>query len=158
VRVLRQEAGDGRPSRWWDRGLWFCGIAAALIFVGLGGWALSDKYLGQPVKSTVNSCETELHLAGRWLRRVTSCDVTVVGTAGVPAHMQVDTTRPYSSGSSLRLLRLGNSYADTALTSNYIWGLPLGLAVGVGAWWMGLPSRVDLEYGRHAAPRSRQKA
>lgn len=158
VRMLRQEAGNGRPSRFWDRGQWFCGITVALIFVGLGGWALADEYFGQPVSSTVNSCETELHLAGRWLRHVTNCDVTLLDTAGAPSHEQVDTTRPYPSGAPLELTRLGDSYADAALTSNYIWGLPLGVAVGIGTWWMGFPSRVDSSYGKHAASRNRGKA
>jgi len=153
VDPLRRQAGNRRPARFWDRGQWLCGALIALISIGLGLWALTAEHLGRDVESTVRSCSTELHLSGRFLRHVTTCEVSVKRIDGQPPTISVETSRPYPAGAPLTLVVFRDTYADATLNSNYVWLLPLGLAVAAGTWWMGFPSRVDLAYGRHAAPR-----
>jgi hypothetical protein len=105
----------------------------------------------------VQSCDTDLQPSGRFLRHVTDCQVTTEGVDGHDTTVQVETSRPHRAHSRLSLIAFRDTYADAHLTSNYIWLIPLGVAVAVGTWWMGLPSRTDLTYGRHAALRTRRR-
>jgi hypothetical protein len=111
---------------------------------------------GQRVESTVRSCDTELQLAGRWLRQVTECEVTAKGPDERPLDLRVESTRPFPAGAALTLTVFRGSYADASLSSDSAWLIPLGLAVGATTWWLGFPSRVDLTYGKHAATRNRR--
>ena len=158
VDLLRREVGNRRSSRFWDRGQWFCGFAIAVLTLGVGLWSLSAMLLGREVDSTVQSCATELHLSGRLLRHVTDCEVTTELVDRHAAVRQVEASRPHPAGTKLTLVAYRGTYADAALNSNYVWLGPVGLAVAAGTWWMGLPSRVDLTYGRHAAPRKRRRS
>jgi hypothetical protein len=151
--LLRRRAGRRRSARFWDRGQWFAGVALAALLLGIGVWSLSTTWLGRPVLSTVRSCETELHLSGHFGRHVTYCEVLLPGTHA-PAVDRVETRGPLPPGSSLALTEFRNTYSDASLSSSYAWLVPLGLAVAVLAWWMGLPPKTDLSYGRHTRPRS----
>jgi hypothetical protein len=123
----------------------------------VGLWSVSASVLGQVVGSTVQSCDTELQLSGRFLRHVTDCRVTTEGVDGRHTTLQVETNRPHPADTRLPLVSSRGTYADAHLTSTYIWLVPLGMAVAVGTWWMGFPSRTDLTYGRHAALRTRRR-
>jgi hypothetical protein len=123
----------------------------ALLLIGIGLWSLSANWLGQPVVSTVRSCETELHLSGRFGRHVTYCEVLIPGTSE-PVVERVEARRPLPASSRLRLTTFRNTYSDASLNSSYVWLIPLGVTVGVATWWMGFPPRADLNYGRHARP------
>ena len=150
--LLRRRAGRRRPGRFWDRGQWFLCVVLALLLIGIGLWSLSANWLGHPVVSTVRSCETELHMSGRFGRHVTYCEVLIPGSS-VPVDDRVEARRPLPAGSQLMLTAFRDTYSDASLNSSYVWLIPLGVALGVATWWMGLPPRVDLNYGRHARPR-----
>lgn len=137
--------------------MWFCGLAIALLVLGLGLWSLSATLLGQPVDARVQSCETELQGAGRFVRNATDCEMTTVDADGQPTTALVETSRPYPQGTQLTLTAFRGAYADPTLSSHERWLVPLGLTVGVGTWWMGFPSRVDDTYGRHAAPEPQRR-
>lgn len=151
ARLLRRSAGDRRSSRVWDRGQWLCCVLVALTLMGLGLWSGAAMVLGRPVESTVQSCRTDLHAWGRFLGHRTECSVTT-GDDDTYEHV-VEASRRVPAGGALPLVELDGTYADAALTRDQTWFLPLGLAAAAGTWWMGFPSRVDLSYGRHAAPR-----
>ena len=127
-------------------------MALAFLLIGVGLWSLSANWLGHPVVSTVRSCETELHLSGRFGRHVTYCEV-VVASSSAPVDGRVEARRPLPTGSRLTLTAFRDTYSDASINSSYVWLIPLGVAVGVATWWMGLPTRADLNYGRHARPR-----
>lgn len=137
--------------------MWFCGMVIAVLTFGLGLWSLSATVLGQPVDAKVQSCETELRGAGRFVWNITACEVTTLGVDGQPTTTLVETSRPYPEGTRLTLTAFRGTYADPTLNSHQRWLLSLGLTVAVGTWWMGLPSRVDNTYGRHAAPRPQRR-
>lgn len=150
--VLRRRAGRRRSVRFWDRGQWFCCLVLALLLIGVGVWSLAANWLGHPVVSTVRSCETERHFSGHSGRHVTYCAVLIPG-ASEPAVDRVEARRPLPAGSHLTLTAFRNTYSDVSLNSSYVWLIPLGIAVGIAAWWLGLPPKMDLNYGRHARPR-----
>ena len=124
----------------------------AVLTISVGLCSLSAMFRGREVDSTVQSCATVLHLRGH----VTFCEVTVVQVDGHPAIRQAEASRSYPAGTKLTLVAYRGTYVDAALNSDQVWLIPVGLAVAAGTWWMGLPSRVDLTYGRHAAPRKRR--
>jgi hypothetical protein len=148
VDVLRRAAGAARPARWWDRGMLFCLLGVAVLGIAFGGWALADEVRGRPVTGTVLSCDVEPALYGRWLGTRTTCDVRT-GSRTVT----LETEGWHSAGETLSLRSVGTSVSDPALRRDEVWWLPGGVVAGAVAWWMGLPPRTDLNYGRHAAPR-----
>ncbi|CCG02037.1 protein of unknown function [Blastococcus saxobsidens DD2] len=93
VDLFRRRAANRRSSRFWDRGMWFCGLALALLVLGLGLWSLSATLLGQPVDARVQSCETELQGAGRFVWNATDCEMTTVDVDGQPTTALVETSR-----------------------------------------------------------------
>ncbi|WP_456597148.1 hypothetical protein [Blastococcus sp. SYSU DS0552] len=148
VDVLRRAAGARRPGRWWDRGMWFCALAVAALGVGTGGWSMAHQLRSQPVSAEVLSCQTEPHAYGRWLGSRTTCEVTTdSGT------VELETERWHPAGSELSLRSGGDAVFDPDLSRDQVWWLPIGVLVGGVAWWIGLPPRTDLTYGRHAAQR-----
>jgi hypothetical protein len=152
VDVLRRAAATRRPGRWWDRGLWACGLALAAIGVAIGGWSLADQLRSQPESARVLSCQTELQAYGRWLGNRTTCEVTIGGRT-----VELETKHRHPSGSTLSLRSTGDTVLDPALTHDRVWWLPVGVLIGGVTWWAGLPPRTDLTYGRHAASRERRR-
>jgi hypothetical protein len=146
--VLRRAAGARRPPRWWDRGLWACGLAVAVIGIGIGSTAVVDERSATPRTATVVSCSTDLHLYGRWLGDRTTCEVAI-GTRTV----EIETERSYPPGSEISLLVNGDSVLDPGLERDTTWWLPAGLVAGAGTWWMGFPPRKQASTGRHSAKR-----
>jgi hypothetical protein len=132
--------------------MWFCALAFAGLGVSIGGWALADQMRGQPESATVLSCQTEPHLYGRWLGSRTTCEVMTVSQTAT-----LETERWHPSGEELWLASIGNSVFDPALNRDEVCWLPGGLLAGAAAWWIGLPPRTDLMYGRHAAARERPR-
>jgi hypothetical protein len=84
---------------------------------------------------------------------VTYCDVSIPSTRE-PVVDRVEARRPLSAGSELTLTAFRNTYSDASLNSSYVWLIPIGIAIGATTWWMGLPPKVDLAYGRHAPRRN----
>ncbi len=149
--VLRRAAGTRRPGRRWDRGMWFCTLAIAVIGVGIGGSSLADQLQAQLKSARVLSCHTETQLYGRWPGSRTTCEV-VTGTQTI----EVETQRWHPAGTEVSLRSSGDTVFDPALNRDRAWWLPAGMLVGAVTWWIGLPPRTDLTYGRHAAPRARR--
>ncbi|SNR83121.1 hypothetical protein SAMN06272737_12926 [Blastococcus mobilis] len=149
--VLRRAAGTRRPGRWWDRGMWFCALAVAAFGVSIGGSSLADQLRSQPESARVLFCQTEPHLYGRWLGSRTTCAV-MTGRRTV----EMETERWHPPGRELSLRSSGDTVLDPALNRDQVWWLPVGVLVGAVTWWIGLPPRTDLAYGRHAASRERR--
>ena len=150
--VLRSAAGGRRPGRWWDRGMWCCANAVAALGVGIGGSALADQLQGQPESARVLSCRTEPQLYGRWLGSRTTCEV-ITGSRTV----ELETERWHLPGRELSLRSSGDTVFDPGLNRDQVWWMPAGVLVGAVTWWIGLPPRTDLTYGRHAAARERRR-
>lgn len=127
-------------------------MALGLLLLGIGLWSSSANWLGDRVVSTVRSCDTELHMSGRFGRHVTYCEVLIPGSSE-PVDDRVEARRPLPAGSQLTLTAFRDTYSDASLNSSYMWLIPLGVTVGVATWWMGLPPKVDPNYGRHARRR-----
>lgn len=150
--VLRRAAGTRRDGGWWDRGMWFCALAVAALGVGIGGSSLADQLRGQPVSAEVSSCRTEPHAYGRWPGSRTTCEVTTDSRT-----VELETERRHPAGSELSLRSSGDTVFDPDLARDQVWWLPVGGLVAGVAWWIGLPPRTDLAYGRHAAPRRERR-
>jgi hypothetical protein len=148
VDVLRRAAGTGRSGRWWDRGTWFCALALAAVGVSIGGSSVADQLRGEPEGATVLSCQTERQRLGS----LTTCEVRT-GSRTV----ELATKRWHPSGRELSLRSIGDSVFDPALNRDEVWWLPGGALLGAVTWWIGLPPRTDLTYGRHAASRERRR-
>ena len=146
VDLLRRAAGARRRSRFWDRGMWFCGITAGVLLSGVAAWSLAASALGTPISASVTSCSTELHLHGR---HVTSCDVTI-SSGALAGHHMVDTAARHRPGTVLRLIAFNHSLSDPALNHAHGWLLPIGIALIGASWWMGFPARRAKTSGKRA--------
>jgi hypothetical protein len=130
--------------------MWFLAFAVAALGIGAGGSALADQLRSRPANAEVLSCRTELHGYGRWLGSRTTCEVvTDSGT------VELETERWHPAGRELSLRSSGDTLFDPSHNHDEVWFLPGGLLVGGVTWWLGLPPRTDLTYGRHAARRAR---
>lgn len=132
--------------------MWFSALAVATLGVGIGGWSLADQLRSQPESAEVLSCQTDPHAYGRWLGSRTTCEVTTDSrTVGL------ETERWHPAGSELSLRSTADTVFDPDLNRDQVWWLPSGVLTGGVAWWMGLPPRTDLTYGRHAASRRERR-
>ena len=132
--------------------MWFCALALAALGVAIGGWALADQLRSRPETAEVVSCRTEPHAYGRWLGSQTTCEVMTHSRT-----VELETERRHPAGSELPLRTSGHTVFDPGLNRDEVWWLPIGVLVGGVAWWIGLPPRTDLTYGRHAASRQESR-
>jgi hypothetical protein len=138
VDLLRQEAGNRRNPRWWDRGMWLCVVALGMIGLFLGGWAVGTVLNGRSVVGVVQSCHTTFHFTGHAGRSQTTCMVLPPGQA---APIEVDTSGLRTTGANVNLVKVGSSYSERHLDEAQTAFAPAGLACLAFAWWMGWPPR-----------------
>ena len=156
VDLLRTTAGARRPARWWDRGLWLCGVALALICLGVGLWSQAALVCGNSVNAQVIECQTGLHVDGRFLDHVTSCDVQIDGGAFAGKHTVESSTR-HAPGSTIKLAGFRRTLSDRALITSRALLIPLGVLILAGTWWMGFPPRKADRQVMHARRAGRRR-
>jgi hypothetical protein len=157
VDLLRTAAGARKPARWWGRGLWLCGVALALICLSLGLWSQAALALGKPVRAQVISCHTGLHVSGRFLVHVTSCDVQINTGAFAGRHTIESSTRQVP-GSTIELAAFRHALSEKGLISSRALLIPLGILILAGTWWMGFPpKRLDRRVMRTRHARRRRR-
>jgi hypothetical protein len=140
VDLLRTAAGARRPARWWDRGLWLCGLVLALLCLSIGLWSQAALALGDTVGAQVTHCHTGLHVDGRFINHVTSCDVQINGGAFAGRHTVESSTR-HAPGSTIELAAFRHTLSDRGLISSRALLIPLGVLIFAATWWMGFPLR-----------------
>jgi hypothetical protein len=138
VDVLRRAAGARRPRRYWDRGMWFCGVAMAVLFGGVGVYSWVMVSSGQRVEGTVVSCTTDLHLEGRVSREQSRCDFIVPGQPGT---VPVDTSQEYEAGTKVELVVRGSGVDEVALDKDQRALVPVAAVILLVTWWIGWPPR-----------------
>jgi hypothetical protein len=138
VDVLRRAAGARRPRRYWDRGMWFCGVAIAALLGGVGIYSWVMLSIGQRVEGTVVSCTTDLHLDGKVAREQSRCDFVVPGQPGT---VPVDTSQEYEAGAKVNLVLRGSGVDEVALDADQRGFVPIAALVLVTTWWLGWPPR-----------------
>ena len=152
VDLMRRSAGRRRKGRWWDRGLWFCGVALAVLLLSLGLWAQAGRLVGTQVEARVVSCRTGIQLSGRFLGRATACNVSIAQGKFAGTHM-VDSAGPQAAGGNIELLAFRGTLSDPRQVTDRILLIPLGVLILGLTWWMGFPPKADLTFGAHAASR-----
>jgi hypothetical protein len=108
--------------------------------LSLGLWSQAALALGTPVRAQVVSCHTGLHVSGRFLVHVTSCNVQISTGAFAGTHT-IDSSTRHMPGSTIELAAFRNTLSDRGLISSRALLIPLGsLILGV-TWWMGFPPK-----------------
>lgn len=138
--ILRKRAGGRRPSRWWDRGLWFCGLGLGVLTAGLGLWAEAASTLGHNVTARVVSCHTGLHVSGRFLDHVTTCNLQIDSGAFTGTH-SVEMSARHEPGSTVTLASFRGTLSDSSLVSSRALLIPTSAVLFGATWWMGFPPR-----------------
>lgn len=136
--VLRRGAGARRPRRYWDRGLWLCGVFIAALLGGLGGYSWVMLSIGNRVEGRVVSCRTDLHLDGKIGREQSRCNFVVPGQSGT---VPVDTSQEYAAGTKVKLVQRGSGVDEVALDADQRILVPVAALVLATTWWLGWPPR-----------------
>jgi hypothetical protein len=113
--LLRSRAGARRPPRWWDRGLYFCGVVVAALLLSLGLSAVSATAFGTLASARVESCHTETHPGGR------SATYGWMNVDGVSDEELVDVIDPLPPGTSVTVNVLHGSVSLPRLDRQPRW-------------------------------------